>query len=131
MVDKAYYQQRDLGFVPSELRQAFSDLNRNIISQLGQLNPITQYMSKMCAEYKTVLNMLEYRGTAEFHDLSVELFGHPKDLFHAGEPSLSELANMLELPLKNLLAADLLPDDPKNIDADAAVKILAEQVKKR
>ena len=46
-VDQAYYQQRDLGFVPSELRRAFSDLNRDIISQLGQLNPIAQYMSKM------------------------------------------------------------------------------------
>ena len=44
LIDLAYYQQRDLGFVPSELRQAFSTLHRNIINQLGQLNPITQYM---------------------------------------------------------------------------------------
>ena len=72
--------------------------------------------------------MLEYRGTPEFHDLSVELFGHPKDLFHAGEPSLFELANMLEKPLQNLLIADILPDDPKNIDAVDAVRILSEQV---
>ncbi|MCH2086087.1 MAG: flavohemoglobin expression-modulating QEGLA motif protein [Pseudoalteromonas sp.] len=127
-VDQTYYQQRDLGFVPSELRRAFSDLNRDIISQLGQLNPIAQYMSKMCTEYKTVLSMIEYRGTPEFHDLSVELFGHPKDLFHAGEPSLSELATMLEQPLKSMLDADILPDDPKNIDAEDAVKILASQV---
>ncbi|MCF7499866.1 flavohemoglobin expression-modulating QEGLA motif protein [Pseudoalteromonas sp. L1] len=127
-VDQAYYQQRDLGFVPSELRRAFSDLNRDIISQLGQLNPIAQYMSKMCTEYKTVLSMIEYRGTPEFHDLSVELFGHPKDLFHAGEPSLAELATMLEQPLKSMLDADILPDDPKNIDAQDAVKILASQV---
>ena len=127
-VDQAYYQQRDLGFVPSELRRAFSDLNRAFISQLGQLNPIAQYMSKMCTEYKTVLSMIEYRGTPEFHDLSVELFGHPKDLFHAGEPSLSELATMLEQPLKSMLDADILPDDPKNIDAEDAVKILAAQV---
>ncbi|MEZ7276376.1 flavohemoglobin expression-modulating QEGLA motif protein [Pseudoalteromonas sp. N1230-9] len=127
-VDQAYYQQRDLGFVPSELRRAFSDLNRDIISQLGQLNPIAQYMSKMCTEYKTVLSMIEYRGTPEFHDLSVELFGHPKDLFHAGEPSLAELATMLEQPLKSMLDADILPDDPKNIDAEDAVKILASQV---
>ncbi|AXV66959.1 MULTISPECIES: flavohemoglobin expression-modulating QEGLA motif protein [Pseudoalteromonas] len=128
-VDQAYYQQRDLGFVPSDLRRAFSDLNRDIISQLGQLNPIAQYMSKMCTEYKTVLSMIEYRGTPEFHDLSVELFGHPKDLFHAGEPSLAELATMLEQPLKSMLDADILPDDPKNIEAVDAVKILAEQVK--
>ncbi len=128
-VDQAYYQQRDLGFVPSDLRRAFSDLNRDIISQLGQLNPIAQYMSKMCTEYKTVLSMIEYREIPEFHDLSVELFGHPKDLFHAGEPSLAELATMLEQPLKSMLDADILPDDPKNIEAVDAVKILAEQVK--
>ena len=42
LIDSAYYQQRDLGFVPSELRQAFSNLHRNIINQLGQLNPISQ-----------------------------------------------------------------------------------------
>ncbi len=127
-VDQGYYQQRDLGFMPSELHRAFSDLNRDIISQLGQLNPIAQYMSKMCSEYKTVLSMIEYRGTPEFHDISVELFGHPKDLFHAGEPSLAQLATMLEQPLKSMLDADILPDDPKNIAAEDAVKILASQV---
>ena len=59
---------------------------------------------------------------------SVAAFGHPKDLFHAGEPSLFELANMLEKPLQNLLIADILPDDPKNINASDAVRILSEQV---
>ena len=81
LIDSAYYQQRDLGFVPSELRQAFSNLHRNIINQLGQLNPISQYMGKMCSEYKTVLSMLEYRGTPEFHDLSVELLATQKIYF--------------------------------------------------
>ena len=52
LIDRAYYQQRDLGFVPSELRQAFSTLQRNIINQLGQLNPIAQYMGKCAASIK-------------------------------------------------------------------------------
>ncbi len=127
-VDAAYYKSRDLGFDPATLRRAFSDLNRQIIAELGQLNPIAQYMSKMCSEYKTVIRMLEYRGSDEFHDLSVELFGHPRDLFHAGEPSLAELAQMLEQPLHNLLATDLLPEDRKDIAAEEAVKILSDKV---
>lgn len=57
-------------------------------------------MSKMCTEYKTVLSSIEYRGTGEFHDLSVELFGHRKDLLHA----------------------DTLPDDPKNIGKTSTLK---------
>lgn len=127
-VDRAYYGSRSLGFDPAELRQGFSDLQRDMVRQLGQLNPMTQLMSKMCREYKDVTRMLEARGTREFHDYSVELFGHPHDAFHAGEPTLSELANMLEQPLKALLVSDHLPEEPRDIPAAEAVTRLQKQV---
>ncbi|MEX1057497.1 MAG: tyrosine/phenylalanine carboxypeptidase domain-containing protein, partial [Natronospirillum sp.] len=116
-VDRAYYDARPLGFDPVELRQGFADLQRDIVRQLGQLNPMTQLMTKMCREYKDVTRMLEARGAREFHDYSVELFGHPHDAFHAGEPTLSELADMLQQPLKSLLASDHLPEEPRDIPA--------------
>src|SRR5690554_3357894 len=101
-IDRATYQRRDLGFDPQELRHAFSKLQRDIVRQLGQLSPITQLMTRACREYKDVLRMLESRGSSDFHELSVELYGHPDDVFHAGEPSLSALADMLREPLQGL-----------------------------
>ncbi|TGG95096.1 flavohemoglobin expression-modulating QEGLA motif protein [Natronospirillum operosum] len=127
-VDRDYYANRPLGFEPAELRQAFSDLQRDVVRQLGQLNPMTQYMSKMCREYRDVIRMLEARGTREFHNLSVELFGDSHDAFHAGEPTLAELADMLQQPLAGLLASDQMPEEPKDIPAAEAMRRLQAQV---
>ena len=127
-VDAAYYRHKALGFDPVDLRQAFSDLQRDIVRQLGQLSPMTQLMSKMCREYRDLIRMLEGRGTREFHDLSVELYGHPHDAFHAGEPTLSALADMLQKPLETLVVSDHLPEEPRNIPAAEAVTRLQAQV---
>jgi len=123
-----YYQQKSLGFEPAELRKAFAELEREITRQIGQLSPISQLMRNMCREYRLVTRLLEARGSADFHDLSVELYGHPRDVFHAGDPSLAELAQMMEQPLQQLLNADVLPDEPRDIPAPAAVKQLQAQL---
>lgn len=127
-IDRATYQRRDLGFDPQELRHAFSQLQRDIVRQLGQLSPITQLMTRACREYKDVLRMLESRGSSDFHELSVELYGHPDDVFHAGEPSLSALADMLREPLQGLLSTDALPEESKDIEAPDAVTRLQNQL---
>ncbi|MCH8553084.1 MAG: flavohemoglobin expression-modulating QEGLA motif protein [Natronospirillum sp.] len=127
-VDREYYAGRPLGFEPAELRQAFSDLQRDAVRKLGQLNPMTQLMSRMCREYRDVIRMLESRGTREFHELSVELFGDSHDAFHAGEPTLAELADMLQQPLNGLLGSDQLPEEPKDIPAEEAMRRLQAQV---
>lgn len=127
-ITAATYQSKDLGFEPVELRHAFSQLQREITRELGQLSPITQLMSRACREYKDVVRMLESRGTADFHELSVELYGHPDDVFHAGEPSLSELADMLRQPLSGLLSTDALPEEAKDINAADAVEKLQHQL---
>lgn len=127
-INQDTYASRALGFDPKELRHAFSQLQRDIVRQLGQLSPITQLMSRACREYKDVLRMLESRGSSDFHELSVELYGHPDDVFHAGEPSLTELARMLRQPLSGLLSTDALPEEAKDIEAPEAVKRLQRQL---
>lgn len=122
------YQQRALNFEPAELRHAFSQLQRDIVRQLGQLSPITLLMSRACREYRDVIRMLESRGTPDFHEFSVELYGHPDDVFHAGEPTLSELARLLRQPLSGLLSTDALPEESKDIDAADAVVKLQQQL---
>ena len=118
------YRQRDLGFDPQVLRYAFSDLEQEISRSIGQLNPMARLMKRMCNEYRQVLRMLESRGTPDFHHYSVELYGHPHDVFHAGDPTLAELAIMLEEPLVQLIDHEVLPDEPKDISAEDAVTYL-------
>lgn len=126
------YQQRDLGFDPRALRHAFSDLEQEISRSIGQLNPMARLMKRMCNEYRQVLRMLESRGTPDFHHYSVELYGHPHDVFHAGDPTLAELAIMLEEPLVQLIDHEILPDEPKDISAEDAViyldKVLSQSM---
>lgn len=118
------YLQRDLGFDPESLRHAFSKLEQEISRTIGQLNPMARLMKRMCTEYRQVLRMIESRGTPDFHHYSVELYGHPHDVFHAGDPTLAELAIMLEEPLVRLMDHSSLPDDPKDIPAEQAVAYL-------
>lgn len=118
------YRQRDLGFESQVLRHAFSDLEQEISRSIGQLNPMARLMKRMCNEYRQVLRMLESRGTPDFHHYSVELYGHPHDVFHAGDPTLAELAIMLEEPLIQLIDHEVLPDEPKDISADDALLYL-------
>lgn len=120
----ASYQQRDLGYDPQVLRHAFSDLEQEISRTIGQLNPMARLMKRMCTEYRQVLRMVESRGTPDFHHYSVELYGHPHDVFHAGDPTLAQLAIMLEEPLVQLINHEVLPDEPKNISAEDAVTYL-------
>lgn len=127
-VDSDYYKNRSLGFDAAELRHGFSKLQRDIVRELGQLSPITQLMSRACREYKDVIRMLESRGTPDFHELSVDLYGHPDDKFHAGEPTLSELATMLQEPLSGLLSTNALPEEDKGIEAADAVEKLQTQL---
>ncbi|WP_194757329.1 flavohemoglobin expression-modulating QEGLA motif protein [Aliidiomarina indica] len=128
LIDRDYYQRKPLGFDPVVLRHELAELQRDITRQLGRLSPIAQLMSRACREYRDVVRMLEARGTPEFHELSVELFGHPDDVFHANEPSLVELAHMLQAPLDSLLASDSLPEESKSINAADAVKQLQAQL---
>lgn len=123
-----YYNNRVPGFDTVALRQALAELQRDIVRHLGQLSPISQLMKRACREYRDVIRMIEARGTEEFHELSVELYGHPDDVFHAGEPTLAELAQMLSSPLASLLASDALPEEAKNLDAAVAVERLQQQL---
>jgi len=128
-IEKSYYQQKQLGFSPADLRLQLAELQRDIVRQLGRLSPVSQLMTRACREYRDVVRMIEARGTEEFHELSVELFGHPDDVFHANEPSLAELATMLQSPLDTLLASDALPEEKKDIDAATAVEMLQGQLR--
>ena len=84
-VDRAYYESRPLPFDPEKKRQEFQEIDREIYSKLGQFSPVGAIMRRMCREYRTVVRMLESRGTPDFSRRAQELYGAARDAFHAGD----------------------------------------------
>ncbi|MEX0732578.1 MAG: flavohemoglobin expression-modulating QEGLA motif protein [Aquisalimonadaceae bacterium] len=127
-VDAAYYQQRPLGFDPHALKRSFHEIERDVVRQLGQFNPVGKVMSRMCREYQMAIRLLEARGTPEFSDISQELYGAASDAFHAGDPSLADLGAMMAETLGNIDRGTHLPPEPRDIPADQAVSILQDRL---
>lgn len=127
-VTTEYYQQRPLGFDPTEKKREFYQIERDLARKLGQLNPLSVIMRRICREYQSVVRMLESRGTPLFSDISQELYGSSQDVFHVGDPTIADLGTMMEETLAQLLKLDFLVEEPKTIKAEEAVAILNERI---
>lgn len=129
-VDKDYYQAVPLGFDPMEIRQALHAVERDITRRLGQFSPVGQIMARTCRDYQMVVRMLEARGTDEFASISESLYGSANDAFHAGDPTLVDLAEMIGKALSNIDRSLLIQSEPRTIPAHEAVTILQERLNK-
>jgi len=127
-VDRAFYEAWPLGYDPGEKRRQFHEIDRDIVNRLGQFNPVGQIMRRMCREYQMVVRMLEARGTREFTNLSQELYGSASDVFHAGDPTLSDLGVMMTEYLTNIDQGFWLQQDEKNIPTEQAQEILQQRM---
>lgn len=127
-VDRSYYEARPLGFDPADKRRELHQLERDIVRQLGQFNPVSQIMRRNCREYQMVVRLLEARGTPEFARLSEELYGSADEVFHAGDPTVADLGVMMSEALDNLEPDRLGGDDGGTIPAEDAVAILQERL---
>lgn len=123
-----YYRNRPLGFDPEEKKLEFYQIERDLVRKLGQLNPLSVIMRRICREYQYVVDMLEARGTPTFSNISQELYGSSQDVFHVGDPSIATLGSMMESTLAQLLKLDFLNEEPKTINARDAVAILNEKI---
>ncbi|CAA9889263.1 conserved hypothetical protein [Candidatus Methylobacter favarea] len=128
LVTPEYYLNRPLGFDPKEKKHEFYQIERALVRKLGQLNPLSVIMRRICREYQDVVNMLEARGTPAFSNISQELYGSAQDVFHVGDPTIADLGTMMEETLSQLLKLDFLLEDPKTIQAKDAVAILNEKI---
>ena len=123
-----YYKERALGFDPNDKKQEFHQIERDLARKLGQLNPLSVIMRRICREYQDVATMLEYRGSPVFTNISQELYGSSQDVFHVGDPTIADLGSMMEETLAQLLKLDFLVEEPKTIPAPEAVAILNEKI---
>jgi uncharacterized protein (TIGR02421 family) len=127
-VDVDYYRQRPLGFDLNDKKDEFHQIERDLVRKLGQLNPLSVIMRRICREYQDVVYMLEGRGTSTFSNISQELYGSSLDVFHVGDPTIADLGSMMESTLEQLLQLDFLGEEPKTINAKEAVDILNTKI---
>lgn len=123
-----YYKNRPLGFNPEEKKIEFYQIERDLVRTLGQLNPLSVIMRRICREYQDVVDMLQARGTTIFSNISQELYGCSQDVFHVGDPTIAMLGSMMENTLLQLLKLDFLNEEPKTIPAKEAVILLNEKI---
>ncbi len=94
-VDASYYQNKPLPFDATEKMEEFRLILRDAQNQLGQYSPITRLIQRQCDEYRRAVMMLSARGTPNFSEIAMELYGSPNDVFYGGGPRLSELGALL------------------------------------
>jgi uncharacterized protein (TIGR02421 family) len=127
-VDAAYYQRTPLAFDPADARSAFRDIQRDIAAQLGRANPAGRIMHRMCDEYLEVIELLAARGTPAFGEISKHLYGSASDAFHAGGPSVSDLAGSLDRSLRAIDESAFLDRTSHDIPAREAVARLQQRL---
>ncbi|MEC9373159.1 MAG: flavohemoglobin expression-modulating QEGLA motif protein [Planctomycetota bacterium] len=129
-ITRDYYANRPLGFDPDAKRAEFQTLEHDIQRTLGQFSPVGAILRRMCDEYQTAVRLIEARGTPEFARLSQELYGSPSDVFHAGDPNLADLGEMMDEALVNIDRATVLKPEDKTISGEEAVAILQQRLDK-
>ncbi|HEY7326694.1 MAG TPA: flavohemoglobin expression-modulating QEGLA motif protein [Gemmataceae bacterium] len=123
-----YYLARPLPFDPEQKRQEFLGIERDIRQRLGKYNAAGQIMSRTCAEYRQVIDLLVSRGTPAFASLSERLYGGSADSFHAGDPTLADLGRMLSGSLDNLSHDALLALEEPTFNANEAMDVLSDRL---
>src|SRR6185437_9938230 len=123
-----YYLSRPLPFTPDQKRLEFLSLERDIRQLLGKYNAAGQIMTRMCEEYRQVVDLLVNRGTPMFSTMSERLYGSSSDSFHAGDPNLADLGRMLGGTLDNLSRDSMLAPAEPVFDASEAVQMLSDRL---
>lgn len=123
-----YYKRRPLPFDPEQKLAELADLERDLRRQLGEYNAAGQIMARMCQEYREVVRLLVFRGTKTFGEISERLYGSASDSFHAGDPSLVELGQMLSETLDNLSHEAIFQGEEPTLEPQQAVDLLSRRL---
>ncbi len=128
-ISPEYYQENDpLQFDPLKKIAEFHEIERNIRRRLGQYSGVGSIMQRMCHEYTRVVEMLMSRGSPRFTEISQELYGSSEDAFHAGAPTLRDLAALITNTLANIKDQVATDADKKIYSSEEAVKFLSEKL---
>src|SRR3990167_3732769 len=128
-IDDAYYLQKNPpSFDPIKKIEEFHEIDRSIRRKLGQYSGVGSIMQRMCYEYIRVIELIMARGTARFTEISQGLYGSSDDAFHAGAPTLKDLALLATETLANLKNQVSSSADEKKYSSQDAVAILGDRL---
>ena len=127
-VDADWYAGRDVGCDIDETRERFTDIEMRINASLGTTSPLAQLLKQTCEQYRLTLDLLSARGTDAFGPLAAQLYGTTDDVFHAGGPTVADLADQFRSALSWVSEVPIDERDEKAIDGDEAVKLLQERL---
>lgn len=127
-VDRAYYESRAMKLDPDASRTELRQLEAEISSRLGSMSSAGTLMRFMCQQFVTTVDMIEARGTSRFAEMSRLLYGTPSDVFHAGGPTIADLAVTMRQTLEANASAIHGMADERNIPGTEAVKQLRTQL---
>ena len=130
ITEEFYLQKNPLEYDPHKKIEEFRDIERNIRRHLGQYSGVGSIMQRMCHEYCRVIEMLQARGTPKFTEISQELYGSAEDAFHAGAPTLKDLANLVTTTLNHIEDKVITKADEKKFSSEEVVKLLSKKLEK-
>lgn len=128
VTEEFYLQKNALEYDPRKKIEEFREIERNIRRHLGQYSGVGSIMQRMCHEYCRVVEMLQARGTPQFTEISQELYGSAEDAFHAGAPTLKDLANLVTTTLNHIEDKVITTADEKKFSSVEAVEILSKKL---
>ncbi|MDE0803044.1 MAG: flavohemoglobin expression-modulating QEGLA motif protein [Acidimicrobiales bacterium] len=127
-VDADWYAGRELGLDIDETRERFLDIELQINGSLGTTSGVAQLLKRTSEQYRLTLDLLEARGTDTFGSIAAQLYGTTDDVFHAGGPTVADLAGQFREALSWVSDLPIDDRDEKTIGGDDAVKLLQERL---
>lgn len=125
-----YYLNQKLAFDPDTVYQALKDLKRDVNSQLGRDDALGHILKATIEQYQIVIELLRFRGKAEFGHFSRLLYGSAQDKIRGDRKTLRQMGESL-CHVFSLPAVDHLNRPYSNsIDAEQAVIILRQRMNK-
>jgi uncharacterized protein (TIGR02421 family) len=129
LINSEYYNEKNpLAFDPIKKLEEFHEIEHSVRRKLGQYSGVGSIMQRMCYEYCRVIEMLLARGTRKFTEVSKELYGSSEDAFHAGAPTLKDLATLVTNTLTNIKDQVKTSADVENYTSEEAVTILSKRL---
>jgi uncharacterized protein (TIGR02421 family) len=127
-VDREYYESRPIKLDPDATRDELRTIEAAISGRLGPLSPAGTLMRFMCEQFRMTVDMIDARGTERFSSLSSLLYGTPSDVFHAGGPTVADLAKTMRLTLEANAAGIMEMPDDRTIPGGEAADMLRRRL---
>jgi uncharacterized protein (TIGR02421 family) len=128
VVDRSYYESRPVKLDPDATRDELRTIEAAISGRLGPLSPAGTLMRFMCEQFRMTVDMIDARGTERFSSLSSLLYGTPSDVFHAGGPTVADLAKTMRLTLEANAAGIMEMPDDRTIPGGEAADMLRRRL---